>query len=652
MRAAPAREALRRYFGYDAFRPGQEELVDAVLAGRDALGVMPTGAGKSICYQVPALLLEGLTLVVSPLVSLMADQTRALLACGARPSYLNSTLTPGQQRTVLRRAEQGAYQLMYVTPERLAEPSFVAFVQRICAPGGLGVPLLAVDEAHCISQWGQDFRPAYLQISTFIDALPQRPVVAAFTATATARVRRDIEERLGLRSPEVQVSGYDRANLYFGVEELGQAAKEEWVERYVLEHAGESGIVYCPTRKACDELAARLGAALAPQRVRVGVYHAGMGAQARAESQAAFVEDRIGVMVATNAFGMGIDKPNVRYVIHAGAPESIEAYYQEAGRAGRDGDAATCQLLWNGNDFRLRRYLIERGEAADEELDPEQLQQARANRYRLLQCMEGYCQTSDCLRGYILRYFGDESAGAVAVQQGERCGNCDNCSAEQRVEDVSREARVLLRFVAAHDLRYGKSLVADVVHGSSSAKVLQRRLDEAPEYAALQDVSVARVKDVITQLVGSGWLLQTDGQYPLIGLGPRGRELLEGGPEALAGFSFSIKKRMPKKGGKARKSTAELLAAESQALEGHGGPGSDEELFERLRALRAELAAAQGVPAYIVASDATLRGMCRLRPASREELLAVKGIGEKKADDYGRQFLAAIAAFEAEQASA
>ena len=347
----------------------------------------PRAPAKSICYQVPAFMLPGITFVVSPLLSLMEDQTRALLAAGARPSYLNSSLTPAQQNTVLKRAREGRYQLMYVAPERLLEPRFLAFAQEAAADGGIGVPLVAIDEAHCVSQWGQDFRPAYLQIREFIDSLPQRPIVAAFTATATERVRADIQQMLGLQNPATVVTGFDRKNLYFGCEEMGDKAKAAWVRDYVIAHSGESGIVYCSTRKTVDALAGELAEALGPSGIRVGRYHAGMGNDARRQSQRAFIDDDIQVMVATNAFGMGIDKPNVRYVIHNNVPESIEAYYQEAGRAGRDGDPASCHLLWNGNDFRMRRFLIDRGDAADEALDDEQRAWALQNRYRLLSQM-------------------------------------------------------------------------------------------------------------------------------------------------------------------------------------------------------------------------------------------------------------------------
>ena len=525
-----AHEALRTYFGYESFRPGQERLVEAILTGRDALGVMPTGAGKSICYQVPALMLGGLTLVISPLVALMGDQVRALKAAGARPAYLNSTLTPAQQNTVLKRAAEGWYQIMYVAPERLSDPRFMAFARAAASPDGVGIPLVAVDEAHCISQWGQDFRPSYLEITRFVEALPARPVLAAFTATATRRVRQDIVRTLGLRDYQEVLTGFDRKNLYFGVEKMGQRKKAEWICAYARAHARDSGIVYCTTRAAVEDLAAQLEEALAPLGAHALGYHAGMPDEVRRQNQAAFIDDRVSVMVATNAFGMGIDKPNVRYVIHHGVPESIEAYYQEAGRAGRDGDPARCYLLWNGSDFSRRRFLIDRAHEealAQEGADASQLASARSRKFRLLSTMQSYCEATGCLHAFIVEYFGERAADPSAS-----CGACSNCAPKEAV---------------------------------------------APQRRARVDAFLA------------------EGDA-----GARNR------------------------------------------------PGSDPDLFERLRELRLAIAREREWAPYMVASDATLRGMCRRRPHTTEELLEVSGIGEKKAAEFGEAFLGAIRAYEDE----
>lgn len=644
---AAAFDTLKRYFGYSSFRPGQERMVSAILSGCDALGVMPTGAGKSICYQVPALMLPGLTLVVSPLVSLMADQVRALKAAGARPSYLNSTLTPAQQNTVLKRASEGWYQIMYVAPERLADPRFLAFARAAAGPDGIGIPLVAVDEAHCVSQWGQDFRPSYLEIASFVAALPQRPVLAAFTATATERVRADISTMLGLRAPQTVTTGFDRPNLYFEVQELGDKAKVAWVRDYVRSHAQESGIVYCATRKKVDELAQGLMHELAPLGVRVGHYHAGLSTEERRVNQEGFITDAIPVIVATNAFGMGIDKPNVRYVIHLNAPESIEAYYQEAGRAGRDGDPAGCVLLWNGADFNLRRRLIDR-DPGDVELDEGQREQAKRNRFRLLSQMEGYCRTTDCLRAYILRYFGEDGRdreGASPAPAGARgCGNCSNCLTSFEADDVTEAARAIMRFVSRHPGRFGKALIADVLHGANTERIRSLRLDGDSEYGKLAELPIARVRDTVEQLIGSGYLTVPMGQYPVIGMGDLGLAALNSPEE----FAFSIKRRKRGRAGSERARRAVDLLRDEAALDSKPRIGDDAELFERLRALRRELAEWREVPPYIVCSDKTLRGLCRRRPATREELLEVSGIGERKADEFGEAFLKAISEFEDE----
>ena len=645
-----AHEVLQRYFGYESFRPGQERMVSAILSGRDALGVMPTGAGKSICYQVPSLVLPGITFVVSPLVSLMGDQVRALKEIGARPSYLNSSLTPAQQNTVLKRASEGWYQIMYVAPERLADPRFLAFAQAASAPDGIGVPLVAVDEAHCVSQWGQDFRPSYLQIANFIDALPARPVVAAFTATATDRVRTDIVNMLRLRRPETVVTGFDRANLYFGVEELGEKAKATWIRSYAAEHSDESGIVYCATRKAVDALALELDRALLPQGIRVARYHAGMSPDDRMANQRAFIDDTAPLMVATNAFGMGIDKPNVRYVIHHNVPESIEAYYQEAGRAGRDGDPASCYLLWNGSDFGLRRFFIEQG-SEDDALPPEQREFSRQNRYRLLAQMEGYCQTTGCLREYILRYFGDEGAlGVKAAGEGASagCGNCGNCLTAFEVQDVTEAARAAVQFVRVTGGRFGKAIMAEALHGANNEKIRQLRLDATPGYGSLAHEKLAFIKQVIDQLVGRGYLQQSQSRFPTLGLGSRATEAFSDNPETP--FSFTVKRRAAKTRTSKRAQRAVDLLREESALDARPRVGDDTELFERLRALRTEFARERRVAPYMIFNDKVLRGMCRQRPQTREELLSVSGVGEKKAADFGEAFLSEISGFETEHA--
>ena len=622
--------ALREHFGYEAFRPGQEGVVEAVLAGRDALAVMPTGAGKSVCYQVPGIVMDGLALVVSPLVSLMGDQVRALLDAGVRGAYLNSTLTPGQQATVLRRALAGAYQIMYVAPERLADPRFLDFAAQA------RIPLVAVDEAHCVSQWGQDFRPSYLAVGDFIAQLPQRPVVAAFTATATERVRRDIVRLLDLRDPYEVVTGFDRPNLYFGVERMEPKRKLAWIASYALAHPGDSGIVYCSTRKDTDKVHAALVAA----GVRAARYHAGMSSADRTESQRAFIADDAPVMVATNAFGMGIDKSNVRYVVHHNMPGSIEAYYQEAGRAGRDGEPSTCMLLWSDGDVSTCRFFIEQ-ESGNEELSPEEADAVRASRRRLLAAMTGYCNTTGCLRRYILDYFGEE-AGFADEDAGasDACGNCSNCEGAFDAVDVTDDARAVMRCVQELRGRFGKGLVVDVLRGSKSAKVIEMRLDEAASYDT-SDASAAQLKEIIELLAAGGYLAISEGSYPTVGLGPRAREAAEDG------FSLAMK-RVVRKADRMRASG--LGTGAGRVFGGSGTAAAaadvDPELFERLRSLRKRLADEAGVPPYIVFSDATLRDMCAKRPVTEDEFLDVSGVGATKLARYGEAFLAELAAYE------
>lgn len=619
--------ALKTHFGYDSFRPGQQVLVQAILCGRDVLGVMPTGAGKSVCYQVPGVVLPGLALVISPLVSLMGDQVRSLLDAGVRGAYLNSMLSPSQQSTVMRRALAGAYDVMYVAPERLADPRFSAFAREA------SVSLVAVDEAHCVSQWGQDFRPSYLGIGAFIDGLPMRPVVAALTATATEKVRADIARLLGLRDPLVVVTGFDRPNLSFSVERLEPKRKMARIADYALERAADSGIVYCSTRKDVEQVCEALKAA----GVKATRYHAGLPAAERAASQRAFIADDASVMVATNAFGMGIDKSNVRYVIHHNMPGSIEAYYQEAGRAGRDGEPADCLLLWSDGDIATCRYFIEQ-ESGNEELTPEEAAAVRATRRRMLETMVGYCYTTACLRDYILRYFGEQGSGAD-VAGGTFCGNCSNCTGSFESVDVTQDARAVLRCV--HELRgrFGKGMVVDVLRGADTERVRSLGLGSCASYGTLRQVSASHVKQVIELLAAGEQLIITEGTYPTVGLGPRFR--------VAADPDFQLLMKRAKKVSGGRRARGTRTGADVPGHVFGGGSFGDEELFERLRALRKGIADKMGKPPYVVFSDATLRDMCAKRPATEQEFLEVSGVGSSKLSRYGSEFLAEISAFEA-----
>ncbi|MDO4443211.1 MAG: DNA helicase RecQ [Slackia sp.] len=624
-----ARAALLRYFGYADFRAGQRFVVDALLQGRDALGVMPTGAGKSICYQVPGIVLPGLALVISPLVSLMGDQVRSLIDAGVRGSFLNSTLSPAQQRTVMKRAVEGTYKIMYVAPERLSDPAFRAFVAQV------HIPLIAVDEAHCVSQWGQDFRPSYLEIRDFIESLDRRPPVVALTATATERVRIDIANLLGLRDPATIVTGFDRPNLKFGVERLEPKLKRRRIAEFIADRRRESGIIYCSTRKDVDMLAEWL----ACQGISAVRYHAGMTADARMQSQRRFIDDDVPVMVATNAFGMGIDKSNVRYVLHYNMPKSIEAYYQEAGRAGRDGEPSECLLLWSDGDIATCRYFIEEGGAA-EGLSEEEAQRVKSVQRRMLDGMVGYCRTTDCLRAYILHYFG-EDASSVQTPEGafaDGCGNCSNCLGDFDTIDVTETAKACVSCVREVQGAFGKSMIADILRGSKAQRVIEAGLDGLSCYNAVSD-SATQVKEVIELLAAQDILSISDGTYPTVGLGVRAAAVDQDG------FSFSLKKIR-----RNRPAARPFDAAASAGASAFGASGvGDSDLFERLRALRKRLADAQGIPPYVVFSDKALRDMCARMPRTADEFLEVNGVGEKKLERYGETFLSEIAAFLSER---
>lgn len=598
---------LKEYFGYDSFRAGQEQLVDAILAGRDVFGVMPTGAGKSLCYQVPALLLPGVTLVVSPLISLMQDQVRALIEAGAPAAYLNSALTPGQYRHALRNARQGQYKIIYVAPERLLTPLFSEFAKSV------QISLVAVDEAHCVSQWGQDFRPGYLQIAPFLRGLTSRPPVAAFTATATAEVRRDVVRLLELRDPVQVVTGFDRRNLYYEV----RAPKDK--KRALLEILSgfpqEAGIVYCATRKNVEDVCDFLN----QQGVRAARYHAGLPKEERTKNQEDFLYDRVRVMVATNAFGMGIDKSDVRFVVHFNMPKDLESYYQEAGRAGRDGAPARCILLYSGTDVHTNQFLITHSHTDGENLD-EKTRAALVQRdLERLRQMTFYSTTTRCLRHFILDYFGEESPLT--------CDRCSNCTQPGKDVDITVDAQKILSCVKRTGERFGAALISEILRGAKTARIRDRDLDQQSTYGLLQNLSDAEVRARIDRLLDLGCLLRSGGEYPVLSLGPVARGVLFEGRK--------VRMRVRRKPLPTRVPRGEALQHPA--------------LYERLRALRAEIAKKQSVPAFVVFTDATLREMCAQLPQDEPALLRVSGMGEKKMRRYGARFLEAICDYVAQK---
>ena len=656
--------ALKRYFGYDSFRPGQSGLVAAILAGRDVLGVMPTGAGKSVCYQIPATLLPGVTIVISPLISLMRDQVDALNDAGIPAAYVNTTQGGDEQAMVLAQAAQGDIKLLYVAPERLETERFRNFATRV------PISLVAVDEAHCVSQWGQDFRSSYLGIGEFIAGLPARPTVAAFTATATERVRRDIIGILGLNAPQVTVTGFDRENLYFDVLKIETKYKAAWVARYVAEHPDESGIVYCATRKETEALAAALnhtvpalrgaaGGSAADSVMRDGpvavAYHGGMPANVRNQAQRDFVTDAVPVVVATNAFGMGIDKSNVRYVIHHNMPESIEAYYQEAGRAGRDGEPSRCTLLWNESDIVTRRRLLDM-DNDNERLTPEERETVRMSKRRLLDGMIGYCRTADCLHVYMTRYFGENTS-----RTGTCTGGCTNCDSTFETLDVTDIARSISRCV--HDAMYdyddqgrptcgpvrqglGSGKIVAILRGSKAKDLIARHLDRCPSYGRLHDAPEARIRDVLSQMATDGFLSIAEGRLPIVGFGQRAAETVA--PE----FRYEIKRVERKAAGAGTgvtsrtDSSSKSAASDGPALGSYAPDDENETLFQKLRELRLSIARENSLPPYMVFNDRTLRDMARLRPITDAQFLAVNGVGDSKLAKYGKRFMEAIAGFD------
>ena len=641
-----ALDALRGYFGYERFRPGQGELIGGILEGRDVLGVMPTGSGKSLCYQIPAVLLHGLTIVISPLISLMKDQVDGANEIGIPAAFINSSLLPEEQDDVLAAANAGHIRLLYVAPERLETPRFRNFANHA------DIALIAVDEAHCVSQWGQDFRSSYLGIGEFIDSLPDRPTVAAFTATATERVRRDIIHMLRLHDPKVVVTGFDRTNLYFDILKLGTRDKANWIAHYVADHADESGIIYCATRKQTEELAETINTLVPQLRARQGAgaaqpsptspiavaYHAGLTPDRRERAQRGFVTDAVPLVVATNAFGMGIDKSNVRYVIHHNMPESIEAYYQEAGRAGRDGEPSRCTLLWNESDIVTRRRLLDNG-GGNERLTEDEQEQVRRWKRHLLDTMVGYCRTTECLHRYMTRYFGETDEGADGAAP-HCAGGCVNCESTFSTTDVSHIARLISMCV--HDLAqsYGSGKIVAVLRGSQAKDILDRGLDHVQTFGKLSSVPQSTVRDVLNQMVSDGFLMITEGRLPIVVFGTRAAETID------PAFHYEMKSITRPQ----RERTPAHAATSAPSVEpttfGGGHGGTDEEMFERLRDVRRDIAREIGKPPYIVFSDRALRDMAARRPHTDDEFLDVNGVGTSKLEKYGARFMQAIADFE------
>src|SRR5659263_234343 len=607
-------EILKKYFGYDNFREGQEWLIDNMLACNDVVGIMPTGAGKSICYWVPAMIFEGITLVISPLISLMKDQVNALTQAGVKAAFINSSLTQKQYNIALDNARNGMYKIIYVAPERLLTEDFLYFAQNV------NISMVTIDEAHCISQWGQDFRPSYIKIVDFIDRFDNRPLVSAFTATATAQVREDIINILKLDDPKVLVTGFDRENLYFEVQKPDD--KFIALTDFLQDKQDKAGIIYASTRKTVEEVCDRLCKA----GYEATRYHAGLTDTERIKNQDDFIFDKCQIIVATNAFGMGIDKSNVSFVVHYNMPKNIESYYQEAGRAGRDGELSDCILLYGGQDVRTNMYFIERTTGVEyPDKETEQLVKA-LDRERLKE-MTFYCHTNDCLREYILRYFGEIGSNF--------CGNCGSCNTNFESIDITVDAQKIISCIKRVAGRYGVKTIIDIVRGSKNEKILRLGLDKITTYNVMENTSAKRVRDIICLLYTSDYLLITNDEFPIVKMTNKATDVLFNGVNLQMKLTKDTEKTLKKSG---MKVTTSVIA-------------SSPALMERLKKLRLTIASEQRVPAFVVFSNATLTDMCIKLPKSNNELLEVSGVGQVKLQRYGKLFLSEISTFIADEES-
>lgn len=593
---------LKDYFGHDSFRDEQEQIVDALLDGRDTLCIMPTGAGKSMCYQIPALLFDGVTIVVSPLISLMKDQVGSLVQSGVPAAYINSSLSYPQFLRVLSNVEHGKYKIIYVAPERLLTDGFLDTCKKI------KISMVAVDEAHCVSQWGQDFRPSYLKIISFVESLANRPIVGAFTATATNDVKEDIKKILRLENPFEITTGFDRPNLFFGV--IKSSSKDEKLIDLIRERGDRSGIVYCATRKNVESVCELL----CDNGFSAARYHAGLDEYERRKNQEDFVFDRKNIMVATNAFGMGIDKSNVTYVIHYNMPKNIESYYQEAGRAGRDGGEADCILLYSPKDVRLNRFMIENSEGNDE-LTIEENEQIRERDFERLKYMTFYSTTNDCLRGFILRYFGGEKKAY--------CGKCSNCLSVHKLVDVTIDAQKIMSCIARTGQRYGKTVICDVLKGSKSEKILKAELNNQSTYGIMKEVTARHIFGTIDFLAEKEYI-SSDNETEVLKLLPKSRDVL-----------FGRERLVMKK----------VENSEKVVKTHRPEVPVNSDLLDALKALRKGIASKKSVPAYVIFTDATLIDMCKKCPETPDEMLEVSGVGRTKLDKFGKQFLEEIAKF-------